>query len=62
MGPPGTVSMVAKDAFTGQHSPQIQAPGQGTAAGIYQEELGLLKGKEYTGYLWLAGDAIPVHG
>lgn len=60
MGPPGTVSMVAKDAFTGQHSPQIQAPGQGTAAGIYQEELGLLKGKEYTGYLWLAGDAIPV--
>ena len=57
IGPQGTVSMSEKDAFVGKHSPQIQAPGNGEAVGIYQEELGLLKGKEYTGYLTLAGDA-----
>ncbi len=60
VGPPGTVTMVEKDAFTGKHSPQIQAPGNGTAVGIFQEELGLLKGKDYTGYIILAGDAAPV--
>lgn len=60
IGPPGTVRMVEPDAFVGKQSPHVQAPGNGTAVGLYQEELGLLKGKAYTGYLILAGDALPV--
>ena len=57
IGPQGTVSMGEKDAFVGKHSPHIQASANGTTVGICQEELGLLKGKEYTGYVILAGDA-----
>ena len=49
--------MVKQDAFVGDHSPQIKATGDGTAVGIFQEELGLVKGKAYTGYIWPAGDA-----
>ena len=60
IGPPGTVRMVEPDAFVGKQTPHVQAPGNGTAVGLYQEELGLLKGKAYTGYLILAGDALPV--
>ena len=33
IGPTGTVSMVEQDAFVGEHSPQIKAPGNGTAVG-----------------------------
>src|SRR4051812_40415367 len=51
------VKMVEPGAFCGKHSPHIQCPGGGTAAGIYQEELGVLKGKEYRGYIFLAGDS-----
>lgn len=57
IGPPGTVSMSEKDAFVGKHSPCVQAQGDGTVVGLYQEELGLLKRKTYTGYIFLAGDA-----
>ena len=62
IGPAGTVQMVEKDAFVGRHSPNITASGGGVAAGIYQEDLGLLKGKSYTGYIYLAaeGDVAPV--
>jgi len=56
IGPQGTVEMVKQDAFVGDHSPQIKATGDGTI-GIYQEELGLVKGKAYTGYVFVAGDA-----
>jgi alpha-L-arabinofuranosidase len=55
-GPQGTVEMVKQDAFVGDHSLQISAPGDGTAVGIYQEELGLVKGRAYVGYLYVAGD------
>ena len=51
-----TVEMVKQDAFVGDHTPQINAPGDGTAVGIYQEELGLVKGKAYVGYLYVAAD------
>jgi alpha-L-arabinofuranosidase len=57
LGPLGTVSMGEQDAFVGKHSPRLEAPGSGTTMGIYQEELGLLKGKDYTGFVILAGDA-----
>jgi len=56
IGPPGTVQMVEKDAFVGRHSPGIMASGDGNRVGIYQEDLGLLKGKSYTGYVVLAAD------
>ncbi len=55
IGPAETVSMDEKDIFVGKHSPQIKASG-GSTVGIYQEELGVLKGKEYTGYILLAGE------
>jgi alpha-N-arabinofuranosidase len=55
IGPQGAVTMVEKDAFVGAHTPHIQAT-SGTPVGIYQEELGLLKGKTYTGYAIIAGD------
>jgi alpha-N-arabinofuranosidase len=56
VGPQGTVEMVKRDAFVGEHTPQIKAPGEGTTVGVYQEELGLVKGRAYVGYLYLAGE------
>ncbi len=56
IGPQGTVEMVKQDVFVGDHTPQITALGDGTAVGIYQEELGLVKGKAYVGYVYLAAD------
>jgi alpha-N-arabinofuranosidase len=46
---------VAVDAFVGEHSPELTVDGE-TPGGIYQEELGVVRGKRYTGYLYLAGD------
>ncbi len=62
IGPQGTVQMIKQDAFVGDHSPQLNVPGEGTAVGIYQEDLGLVKGKAYEGYLYLAaeGKVTPV--
>ena len=51
------VHMATNDVFVGAHSPEVQLAGDGGAGGVYQEELGLLKGKAYTGYIYLAGDA-----
>ncbi len=50
------VQMVKQDAFVGDHTPQINAPGNGTVVGVYQEELGLVKGRTYVGYLYVAAD------
>lgn len=62
IGPQGTVEMVKQNAFVGDHTPQITAAGDGTAVGIYQEELGLVKGRAYAGYLYVAaeGKVAPV--
>lgn len=46
VGPAGSVTMVKKGAFVGEHSPQIA-----TGSGIQQNDLGLVAGKEYVGYL-----------
>jgi alpha-N-arabinofuranosidase len=56
------VQMVKQNAFVGDHTPQITAPGDGTVVGIYQEELGLVKGRAYVGYLCVAaeGKVAPV--
>ena len=57
IGKDGCVAMIAKDSFVGDHTPQIDL-GQGAAAcGIEQMELALIKNKEYTGRVILAGDS-----
>ena len=48
MGSPDSVTMVAEGSFVGDHTPLIQ-PGNG----IRQLDLGLIKGKEYIGYVYL---------
>ena len=57
LGPAFCVRMESQDVFVGAHSPVIEAPGDGTMAGLYQEELGLIKAKTYSGYAFLAGES-----
>jgi len=55
IGPEGTVAMVRDGAFVGEHSPHIKVSGS-RPVGIFQNELGVLKGRLYSGYVILAGD------
>ena len=48
IGPAKSVEMIEDDAFVGEHSPQIAA-----GSGIRQNDLGVVAGKEYDGYIWL---------
>ncbi len=48
MGPGDSVAMVKEDSFVGEHTPLIQ-PG----SGIRQLDLGLVKDKQYVGYIYL---------
>lgn len=48
LGSPAAVKMVTADPFVGDHDPQI-----GPGATIQQHGLGVVKGKRYTGYIWL---------
>jgi len=50
VGPDGGVKMVKEDAFVGEHTPEVAA-----GSGLRQNELGLVKGRAYVGYLWLKG-------
>ncbi len=61
IGPNDAVQMMKQGAFVGEQAVQIKASGR-TRAGIYQEELALVRGKACVGYVWLAGDktAAPV--
>jgi alpha-L-arabinofuranosidase len=60
IGPKASIKMTKELAYSGEHSPQITAAGQ--VAGIYQEELALVKGRKYEGRIVIAGDksAAPV--
>ena len=49
--------MIKENAYVGEHTPQITAAGDGKPAGIIQNRLGLVAGKEYVGRVILAGDA-----
>ena len=51
LGPVSAVQMVEKDAYVGTHAPVLTGN-----VGIYQEELGLLKGTNYSGYIVLKAD------
>ncbi len=46
------VSMVGQDPFVGEHTPLVE-PG----SGIAQNDLALVKGKQYVGYIWLKAQA-----
>ncbi len=48
VGPVDSVKMVKDNSFVGEHTPLIQAGG-----GIRQLDLGLMKDKQYDGYVWL---------
>ncbi len=48
IGPNDSVTMVEEDSFVGEHTPLIQ-PG----SGIRQLDLGLIKDKQYVGYIYL---------
>jgi alpha-N-arabinofuranosidase len=48
IGSADLITMVKEDSFVGEHTPLIQAGG-----GIRQLDLGLIKGKDYTGYIYL---------
>ncbi|NOX55368.1 MAG: hypothetical protein GXP27_13210, partial [Planctomycetes bacterium] len=48
IGPPESVTMVREDSFVGEHTPRIAA-----GSGIRQKDLGLVKGKDYVGSIWL---------
>ncbi|GAB4243955.1 MAG: hypothetical protein Kow00109_19840 [Acidobacteriota bacterium] len=61
-GPKDRVTMDREHAFVGEHAPRVRLVGDGTPGGIYQERLGLERGRRYTGRIVLAGDptAAPV--
>lgn len=57
------VTMTTDNSFVGEHTPQINLPGNGKVAGIEQTGLGLIEGKTYLGRIILAGspEAGPIH-
>lgn len=54
VGPGASVTMDANHPFVGEHSPRIQLDGA-TPRGIQQTGLTLVKGKRYTGHIYLRG-------
>lgn len=57
VGGEDTVTMVREGSYVGEHTPQVQLPGDGKPHGIAQGDLALIKGKEYMGRIVLAGDS-----
>ena len=57
LGTRQAVRMETASAYAGQHTPEITLPGGGQPAGLMQERLGLVAGREYTGRVILAGAA-----
>jgi len=62
IGGKDTVTMVREGAYVGEHTPEVKLAGDKSPRGIYQDRLGLIEGKEYTGRLVVAGDpeAAPI--
>jgi alpha-L-arabinofuranosidase len=48
IGQAGSVTMETAQPFVGTHTPLVAA-----GSGLRQKDLGLVKGKEYVGYIWL---------
>ncbi|MBA7674027.1 hypothetical protein ES703_82234 [subsurface metagenome] len=62
VGDKSAVRMSKENSFVGEHTPQIQLPGDGKPCGIFQDKLGLVRGKRYTGRIVLAvaAEALPI--
>ena len=62
IGPAGTVTMDMAEPFVGEHTPVVHLPGDGSIAGIRQDGLAIVKDKNYTGRITLAGDkdSLPI--
>ncbi len=56
IGDSGTVTMVRQQPFVGEHTPRVALAPEGQTRGIAQDGLGLIAGKRYTGYIWLAAE------
>lgn len=56
-GQPAAVTMSKDAPFVGDHTPEVSLAGNGTAAGIEQRDLALVKGKTYKGRVVLLGEA-----
>ncbi|MEJ5259784.1 MAG: alpha-L-arabinofuranosidase C-terminal domain-containing protein [Anaerohalosphaeraceae bacterium] len=54
IGPKENVQMSTDEPLSGKHAPKITLTGQ--PGGLYQEELGVLAGKDYVGRIVLRGD------
>ena len=48
LGAPDSVRMVKEEPFVGEHTPLVAK-----GSGLRQNDLGLVKGREYVGYVWL---------
>jgi len=55
VGPRTGVTMVTDNAFVGEHTPRIALPRNGAPAGLVQARLGVVRGKNYTGRIVVAG-------
>jgi len=55
IGPEGTVRMVTENSYVGEQTPEIQLTPDGSARGIFQAGLALIKNKEYEGRVVVAG-------
>ncbi len=51
VGPAKGVEMIKKDAFVGKQSLRL-----GSGSGIRQHDLGVVAGKQYTGYIWVKSE------
>ncbi|MHC4132636.1 MAG: alpha-L-arabinofuranosidase C-terminal domain-containing protein [Planctomycetota bacterium] len=62
IGKKGCVTMITEDPYVGDYTPQIDLGDGGVNCGIEQMELALIKDKEYTGRVVIAGEpkAAPV--
>ncbi|MBW8039927.1 MAG: hypothetical protein FVQ85_08015 [Planctomycetes bacterium] len=59
IGPADSVTMAKEGSFVGEHTPEVKVLWGGTPSGIRQKALGLVKGKDYTGYIVFAGSGDP---
>jgi len=57
VGDAGAVTMATAGAFVGEHTPQVDLSTGGEPRGIAQPGLGVVAGRGYVGYVFLAGDA-----
>lgn len=55
IGPMGTISLDSSHVFTGEHSPRVTTVNN-HPRGFWQDQLSLIRGKEYTGRIVLAGE------